>query len=412
MKLDDLNSSLESACLDFLGGAPLVYHCHHFNLFLDQTVDDAVGSARGWELRRDMAHQAWLQLLSAVADGVGAHTPAERLTACQQLYAAMGHGRMAVTADRGRGAAEGEFLHYGFAWKQKYGAQVRRHRPVDAVAAGFAAAATQVAHRTAEPLVAVETGCIAKEDPRCTFEIAPGGPPPGRVVHESDLRPVEPRTGLAEERISAINAGLRNFLGGVAGDDRGLVEAFGVFVTRHMTNYYNGISYGAVDVVRERSEALVPMVEGLLRESGHVCVFNTFGGILYSPEWDALVGRIEGDLTEVVSSCCAIARALGFGAWTIEELSPKRLVVTTSTEYESPWCATVRTEPCPGASYFLQGAAVAFMRLALDLDWKARRPLTRELYDDLFKGDSRWRVEQPDSLAAGSAVSRVVVESR
>ena len=28
----------------FFAHTPVVYHCHHFNLFLDQTIDDALGS--------------------------------------------------------------------------------------------------------------------------------------------------------------------------------------------------------------------------------------------------------------------------------------------------------------------------------------------------------------------------------
>ena len=33
------------------GGIPTVYHCHHFNLFLDQTIDDALGPGPGFTLR-------------------------------------------------------------------------------------------------------------------------------------------------------------------------------------------------------------------------------------------------------------------------------------------------------------------------------------------------------------------------
>ena len=129
---------------------------------------------------------------------------------------------------------------------------------------------------------------------------------------------------------------------------------------------------------------------------------------MYSPEWDALVGRIQGDLEEVISSCAAICRALGFGAWAVEELSPERLVLTTPTEYESPWSAAQEGSTNTN-SYLLQGAAIAFMRLATALDWQDRKPLTPELYAELFRSGSEWEVEQTHSLAGGDAMSRVVV---
>ena len=41
----NLDSLVRGAGLTFLAEEPVVYHCHHFNLFLDQTVDDAVKAA-------------------------------------------------------------------------------------------------------------------------------------------------------------------------------------------------------------------------------------------------------------------------------------------------------------------------------------------------------------------------------
>ena len=410
MDLTNLNVSLGDSCMDFLAGAPVIYHCHHFNLFLDQTIDDALGPEEGSALRRRVATDAWHSFLSNLVEGIGARTPAERLAAAQEIFSMMGHGKMAVNAGPNGGTAEGEFLHYSVAWTQKYGNQVRRLTPVDADACGFAAAAAEVAHHKETPFEATEIDCFAMEKERCTFEITPGTRQHERVVHQEDVTPLPALSGVAEERIRTINEGLRGFLSGVAGDQRGLVEAFGVFVTRHLPNYYNGISYGVIQAIRDQNPELVPMVEELLRESGHVCVFNTFGGILYSPEWDGMVGRVQGDLEEVVSGCTAIARALGFGAWTIEELEPTRLVIRTASEYESPWCIARTHGTCDADCYFLQGAAVAFMRLATSIDWQERPALTQDLYNQLFRGAHGWKVTQTHSLARGAAFSRVVVE--
>ena len=138
-------------------------------------------------------------------------------------------------------------------------------------------------------------------------------------------------------------------------------------------------------------------------------MFNTIGGILYSPEWDALVGRIQGDLEEVVSSSCAISRALGFGSWSIKELDTNHLVLQTGSEYESPYCTAVLNQSNPGTSYFLQGAALAFMRLWEALDWQARPALNQDLYNQLFRSGKQWKVEQTQTLSAGDPVTEILV---
>ena len=42
-----------------LAGVPVIYHCHHFNLFLDQTIDDALGPVEGPKVRFEAAREAF-----------------------------------------------------------------------------------------------------------------------------------------------------------------------------------------------------------------------------------------------------------------------------------------------------------------------------------------------------------------
>ncbi len=405
---------LPGADLQLLGDAPVLYHCHHFNLFLDQTIDDAIGFHAGEQLRRRAAHAAARQILASLAERLDRRTPAEIIDLAQTLFAAMGHGRLSIEADTKGGKAHGEHLHYGHSWMEKYGHLVRRRAPADAVAAGFAAAAVELAQGLAPgALCASEHACVAMREPACSFEVVPqdeAAPLPeviDRAALEANLGKVQ--SGLHEDRISKIVEGLRAFLAGVAGDDRGLVQAFGVYVTLHFANYYNRISYEALERVRARSEALLPVFEDLLRESGQVCVFHTFGGILLSPEWEGLVGAPTGDVEEHVIGCTAIARALGFGHWVITELDPaRRLVLRTPSTYETAYFAGGRRATAP-SSYFLQGAAVAFMELAHRVPWTGRPTLSDNFYRTLFRRGRTWRVEQTMDTARGDACCEVVV---
>nr|HRC87482.1 hypothetical protein [Thermoanaerobaculia bacterium] len=217
--------------------------------------------------------------------------------------------------------------------------------------------------------------------------------------------------GLDEERIAAIGAGLADFVRGAASDERGLIRAFNVYVTRHLAAYYNTSIYRAVRQVEARMPQSSPAAEWLFREAGHVCVFNTFGNVLLSPEWEGLIGPLSGLAEDTLSYCCAIARGLGFGRWTLAEHVPgKRLVLRTPATYESIFDLCNHGASTRGRCYILQGAAVALMVLAQKVPWTESPSLTPEFYASLFSaGPLPWKVEETRCIAKGDSYCEAVV---
>lgn len=415
---NDESNVLAPHDLTFLRGAPYVFHCHHYNLFHDQTVDDVLGDEAGRALRTGAAQAAFHQVLHGLCAAEGCRTPAETIQLAQSQFAAMGHGRLTLDVTEAGGTASGVHVHYGTTWSEKYGARVNRQEPADAVAAGFVAAATEVAFSLPPgSLEAVEETCVARRDPECRFRIRPAEgrrlpPSVGRDALTEGL--AIGSDGLEEARIRDITQKLQAFLAGVRGDERGLVQAFGVFVTQHLANYYNETAFSAVRSVEQTMPAAVPMAEALLREAGHVCVFNTFGGILRSPEWEAVAGPLRNDPKEIVVGCTAIARGLGFGRWAIEAFEPgERLVIRAHSTYEAPYYRARFGVSDKPRSYFLEGAALAFMVLAHRVDWEARAEFTQAFYDQLFRGDGLgFRSETTRCLARGDDRSEIVVTRR
>jgi hypothetical protein len=153
------------------------------------------------------------------------------------------------------------------------------------------------------------------------------------------------------------------------------------------------------------------VLEDLLRESGHVCVFNTFGGIILSPEWEGMVGPLTGEALPIVTGCMAIARALGFGRWTVAEFEPgKRLVVRAPCTYESVFYRARYGKAVRANEYFLQGACLAIAQLAHRVEWKNKPVLNADYYNALFRGGPLpWKVEQTKSTACGHPITEVVV---
>src|SRR5690606_29869400 len=78
----------------FLGGTQTVYHCHHYNLFHDQTVDDALGDTEGRALRTSAAHGSFYRLLSGIYTRLELTDSEARIRFAEDLFAWMGHGRV------------------------------------------------------------------------------------------------------------------------------------------------------------------------------------------------------------------------------------------------------------------------------------------------------------------------------
>ncbi|MEZ4224873.1 MAG: hypothetical protein R3B13_28225 [Polyangiaceae bacterium] len=412
----DHTSLREPHDLTFLARNPYVYHCHHFNLFHDQTIDDVMGEEAGYQRRARAARNAYRPILRGLFERMGASTVPEKLELAQSLFSAMGHGRVSLEAGEGREHGTGSFLHYGFAWREKYGERIRRQDPIDAVAAGYLAALAELAAADGKPRAVKETECVAAKASYCHFDISPRAavPEDRDCPDEGEIEAFLPASegGRDEQEVGAIADGLQGFVRGVAGDDRGLVQAFNVFVTQHAAGYYNETAFAAVRHVEATAPAVVGACEDLLREAGHVCVFNTFGGILLSPEWEGMVGPLSGQPYDIAKFCTAIARGLGFGRWSMTEFSDERMVLRTTSNYEAAhWLARFgRAEK--SRCYFYQGAALAIKVLAHRVAWGERPTFTQKLYDDLFRGSGLgYRIETPRCLTRGDSVTEVVVSA-
>ena len=413
--LNPFRSLLTPHDLTFIGGFPYVYHCHHYNLFHDQTVDDILGDEQGFQTRMRAARSAFADPLEALCVARDADSAVERIQLAQQVFAGMGHGQMQLDVTADGGTATGRNLHYGHTWGEKYGGKVRRREPADAVAAGFAAAAAEVAWNLPRGSIdAVEEACVAMREAECRFSLARVEPQDGQGT--VDERTFAENLGVSaagehEQRIAEIAATLQQFMRGVAGDERGLVEAFGVFITMHMGNYYNQTAFEAVRSTEANAPGLTAMAEGLFQEAGHVCVFNTFGNILLSPEWEAVAGALSSDPLDVIVGSLAIARGLGFGRWALDEFEPgKRLVISSTSNYEAPfWLARHGVSDRPRC-YVFRGAALAMMILATRVDWGSAPVLDAAAYERLFHGAGLgFKVEMPECLTMGNERSVAVV---
>jgi len=146
-----------------------------------------------------------------------------------------------------------------------------------------------------------------------------------------------------------------------AGNDKGLIEGFGVLVNQLPTSFWNGF---AERLTMQAPPEMLEATEYLLYNAAHECGYHTGYGIITSPEWDAGVKPMLEKIPEdILHGAFAVFTAWGWAQTEVVELIPeKKMVVRAYNYYESD---VVSFGKSPKASaYMIRGVCAAFMDLA------------------------------------------------
>ncbi|PSQ19262.1 hypothetical protein BRD00_03230 [Halobacteriales archaeon QS_8_69_26] len=399
-------------------GQPMVFHCNHYNRTLQQFIEDPdyVDSERIF--RMSSAETVYLQMREFLkqypqADFEGI------LRVASDLFQFSGFGKLDFSGiSEDGGAVVGEESHFGRALRLNVG---DRDVPGEYLDQGFVAGVLLAAsHHLDLPLAdgfeIHQTKSISMGDERCRFEVdpradygwleklrpdpvrsLPTAPGPEEFVPAEDLE-------VDEKAIIEAVADLD-----LSGNEDGLIPRFGLYLTRNYADYYNKSSFRFMKAVEREMGSLGP-AETLLKETGHICGFHTFGGIMTSPEWEAVVEPQIDSLQGWVHGMVAIINALGWGVWRVEELVPDdRLVVRAYNAYESTGHLRWFGESEDPVEFLVQGGASALMNLVYYGDIAERDSTSKELYYKLFKEKGGFDAEFTHSIAAGDDYVRVEV---
>jgi hypothetical protein len=152
-----------------LAGRRIVFHCHHYNVFLQRTIDEALGKEGALVQRRASMESARAILDDLFAKDGGASAK-ERLDRAATIFGSLGFG----LADVSRLSASGGSVilttsHYAIGWRAKLGPA---DAPVCYFATGFWAGAMASALGIAsERVLGREQRCAAVSDEGCELEI-------------------------------------------------------------------------------------------------------------------------------------------------------------------------------------------------------------------------------------------------
>ena len=152
-----------------LGGRRLVFHCHHYNVFLQRTIEDAL-QERAPGLLVAAGMEAGRSMLEGIEREARSAGPADALRRAADTFAAQGFGRLDVSLlGEGGGEAWLDHSHYAVGWLSRWG---KRPTPGCFFVAGYLAGAVAVACGLApERVTSREITCVAAGDERCAFRV-------------------------------------------------------------------------------------------------------------------------------------------------------------------------------------------------------------------------------------------------
>ena len=392
-----------------MGAEPLVFHCNYYNYFLQKTVllDDTLGMD---VVLQDAAYASARAQLEAAAAELGLTTKEDRRTLAEHTFSQLGFGIVDLSeVGPGVGAARLPVSHYGRCLRQASCADFAGAQSY--FDAGFVAAAADfIAGSAVAASDARIVTCQSLGAPEGRIELSPRSmaqafSSPGQGGHaDGVVPPPYAATNVDEGAILTALSGLD-----FSGNEEGLVPRFNVMLTHHYANFYNRISYEFTR--RMEGTGLLEAAEELLVESGLRCAFHTFGGIMTSAEWDAVIRPQCKTNEDWVHGMVATVNALGWGVYRVQELVPgKKLVMRIYDDYESSGYLGMYGRAKRPVSFLAAGATAGLMNLVYVGDIANVKQVDNDDYAKIFESEGRFSVRQTRSFAQGDAYTEIVAE--
>jgi len=193
------------------------------------------------------------------------------------------------------------------------------------------------------------------------------------------------------------------------GNEDGLIPAFGLYLSRHYADFYNTSSFETVQYIEQHQPGAIEQAEAGLVEAGMLCAFYTFGGIMLSQEWEAVVMPMVDSDDDWVSGIVGVVNSFGWGKWTIEEFVPgERLDISVTNSYESEgWLKRYPQSKRPRC-YLVQGGCTGIMNLLYQGNIRQRPSLTSTYFEEIFNHPQSFRCEEVACRTMGNDTCRFV----
>jgi hypothetical protein len=153
----------------------------------------------------------------------------------------------------------------------------------------------------------------------------------------------------------------------VAGNQQGLIPAFGVYLTSATATFYNRLSYEFANKLGNNLREEAQMV---LMNAAWVCGYNTFRGIQTSVEWKGLIEPMISNPTDKLHASIAVCNALGWCKWKIIDVIPgKSCKIRAEEGYEAELFLKTYGKSSHPVCYMLCAVISALMDLSYGTEY-------------------------------------------
>ncbi|MCX7607089.1 MAG: hypothetical protein N2170_07495 [Bacteroidia bacterium] len=375
-----------------LGGEPHVIHCHYYNHFLQTSIEDADGIYPAEQVLVGTAQEIGHSQFRKLFQEKGIQDERERKSFVEVVYSLLGMGKVSlenVSAEGGEISTPYE--HYAYTYAATFPPRPKGKRGVAYFSQGYLAGAIEaICDLPLGSMGSRQTACLTQGDPAVSWEFfrlrepLPLQPSVGEGRYQTASLPQPPHTRVPFQAIRDAVLGLP--LG--PDPETGLIEAFDVVLTRLPGNYYALISERHFQhMLSAIGPDVIPLVLDMLVESGHVCAFNTLGGIMCSAEWDAVVRPYLDNPADWLYGIVALMPALGWGI--VEPLtypSSHSWTVSLHNWYETTAIAALPNGHTLTYSPFAEGIMNGILALVYQAGIAEKRlTFDGELYGSLFR---------------------------
>ena len=390
-------------------GKSVVFHCNHYNRSLQQTIEDADYLDFDKILVKASAEIIFEQLTGYFSKNTGLNVK-EKLAFASEIFRHSGFGLLDFSfINENGGKIISKISHYGTSLKLNFGHRTKSGEYFDK---GFILGTLSAIKGTlsgkyfSDDLEIIQNKSISLNDDFSEYEIS--------LENSTIKKQFENFVSIPSRKIeTTVDEDM--IVGAVSqlpliGNEEGLIPAFGVYLTRMYADYYNKISFRFEEEMKKET-GTYDLSKDLLIEAGHICAFYTFGGIMSSDEWYALIKPMFKTKEDWIHGMISVVNCLGWGVWRVEELIPnEKLVIRAYQDYESLGYLEWFGKADHPISYLLTGGCTGLMSLLYDGDITQKPELTKDYYYQLFNDNRAFKAEQTKCLAMGDDYSEVVVK--
>ena len=150
--------------------------------------------------------------------------------------------------------------------------------------------------------------------------------------------------------------------------------------------------------------------EHLLIDAGYRCAFHTCGGIFLSPEWEAMMKPVVRSREDGAHAMATILSTLGWGRWSMVEVSERRAVMRLYDDYESLGFQAMYGTATRPVAFLAAGGLGGLMNLLYLGDILDGPNLDEAYFESVFEHADAFAVHQTKSIAMGDAYSEIVAD--